>query len=1076
MAENPCLDLVRQSIPDMSAKELSEVIDMMKAEQASWIAKGLTSEDAAKKAGEEVAGRIRAAIKIERRNAAINRRIRLEAVDYLNANWGDDLVEGVLALLYGSPKSRRGSRGRSAGAAQSANFRRYIGGMQRELEQAGLFDVVRRREMDAEISQALWFIGDEDTLARLPSSAVKVAKILEKWREVARIEANRHGAWIPKAKNYIVRQTNDPNKILSGGLAKWKEAALARFDLDRMFPDGVPEDLDTWLTEAYNNITTGVRPRSPADASAERMGAFKGPRNLAKRLSADRVFYFKSADDWFKYNEEFGHGSLIEAYVNDIHRRAEATGLMQVFGTNPEYNLDAIVKAIRTQLSRTDPKALRAFDSRSRAGEKFENALRELTGYTRTVASAQLANVGAGIRVVNVMGGLGAATLQAIGDVPIRASLLRYQGASFLGQLAKGLFDPLKRILVGAGSAERRAIVSALGHFNDVALRNMVSRWSPDETIPGKMHAATNTFFKYNLLGPWTEEQRRGALEAMGAFLGQQSKKGWTELSDQTRRSLIRFDITEREWELGRRGIDIDDQNMEFITPDKIRELPLTEFTEMAAARIEAVQRGLLERVQKRMKADLREQAWIDKRHAHFTAKLEKANEKLLALAERRQKRALSRRELLTGRIEKVLTDTEKRAEAAQQQAFDRMVEKVVVLNKQLGELAIELENLRDWWKNSFDFERAPGYGKRAIREAGNLEGTLRAKHAQARREFLRVKAEFKRKMDEATISVEELRSDLTARAEDELEGVEAATREDIQEHYDTFNEAWKERYAELKEYIGELETRMTARREDTSGDLDKLGGQVERVLDDTRNGLADRFQRYYADEVDSAVITPDARALAFTRRGTQAGTSMGEALRLFWQFKTFPIGVIQRGFMREFYGYDLGRGGRFGMSEARGLALLLVATTAFGYMSMTLKELLRGRKPRPPDDPRTWRDAMMQGGSLGMYGDYLLGTQARFGKGFIASLGGPTVGKIEDLSSLYAAVVSGQDPRAKALRLAVQQIPYNNLFYTKTAIDYLFMYELQEAMNPGYLRRFERKITEETGSEWWLRPTEVAQ
>ena len=44
---------------------------------------------------------------------------------------------------------------------------------------------------------------------------------------------------------------------------------------------------------------------------------------------------------------------------------------------------------------------------------------------------------------------------------------------------------------------------------------------------------------------------------------------------------------------------------------------------------------------------------------------------------------------------------------------------------------------------------------------------------------------------------------------------------------------------------------------------------------------------------------------------GMQAGTPMGEALRLFWQFKTFGIAVMQRAFLREFYGYGKGAGGR---------------------------------------------------------------------------------------------------------------------------------------------------------------------
>jgi hypothetical protein len=98
-----------------------------------------------------------------------------------------------------------------------------------------------------------------------------------------------------------------------------------------MFPDGPPKSMDDWLHETYLNLTTGVRLKGE---SSDRMSAFKGPANLAKKLSQERVIHFKSADDWFDYNTQFGFGNLREAYVQGIHRSAESTGLMQVLGTN----------------------------------------------------------------------------------------------------------------------------------------------------------------------------------------------------------------------------------------------------------------------------------------------------------------------------------------------------------------------------------------------------------------------------------------------------------------------------------------------------------------------------------------------------------------------------------------------------------------------------------------------------------------------------------------------------------------------------------------------------------------------
>lgn len=847
-----CIDLVRREISDLSEKELDDVLGQMRERQARLMAGGIDPSIASAQAGREIADTLKAAAAIERRNAAINLKVRTEALDYIQTTWNDDPAEGIFALLYGSPKARFGSRA-SANAAQDANFRKYTAGVAGELEAAGLFDVLRRGEMDRDVARAMWSIGDEAALKRLPEQAVAIAKTLQKWQEVARLDGNRVGAWTGKLDNYVVRQSHHPDRLAKAGEAAWKAKIQPRLDLAKMFPDGVPKDLDDWFHETFLNLTTGVRPKGTADFTAERMSAFKGPGNLAKRLSQERVFQFRSADDWFDYNAEFGFGNLREAYVQGLHRAAESNGLMQVLGTNPEYNLDAVVAAIRSKLSRTDPQALRRFDAKTRRGTRIENALKEVSGETRRVATKWLANVGAGLRVWNTLTGLGGAVVSAMTDVAIRASALRYQGHSYLGEIGRGVIAPLKRIVGAVGDSERKATLAAVGYFNEMAMGNLAARFSPDESIPGRLQRATHTFFKWNLLGGWTDEMRRVSLESMGRFFGEASGEKFAGLSERTRRTLERFRIGESEWNVIRKGILEESGGEKFLTPQAVRELDAGAFRPLVVDRIRAL-----------------------------------------------------------------------KAEAV---------------------------------------------------KSGKVEG---------------------------------------------------------------------------------------------------LDRRIQRVLEDIREEMANRVQQLYADEVNSAVISPDARTLAFVRQGQQAGTPMGEALRLFWQFKTFGIAVMQRAFLRELYGYGKGAGGRLGMSEMQGLAMLMVGATAFGYAAMSAKDMIKGRSPRPVDDHKTWQAAMAQGGGMGIYGDFMFGQANRFGGGFLDTLGGPSVGKFTDAFKLWNDFKEGDDVAAKAVKFGINNTPYMNLFYTRMALDYLFLYQLQEEMNPGYLRRMERKVEQDTGSEWWLRPSET--
>lgn len=839
-----CIDLVRGSIEDMTEKELDDVLEMMRARQAVLIKNGADPSTAASQAGLEVSDTLKAAAAIERRNALINRRVRVEALDYLRTTWGDNLAEGVLAIIYGSHHARLGSRS-GAYQAQYALLRRYKGGFTGELQAAGLFDVLKRGELDQDIFRAMRNINDEKALAELPAQAVEIAKILSKWQEVARIEANRAGAWIGKVDDYGLRQTHSSDRLMRAGEAKWKEDILPRLDLDRMFPGGVPEDLDGWLHETFLNIVTGVR---DADPDAGRMAAFKGPGNLAKSLSQERVLHFKTADDAFNYNRDYGFGNVRETYVAGLHNLAESTGLMQVLGTNPEHNLKSIVDAVRSGLSRSDEKALAEFDHATRKGTRIENAYKNVAGITRRAASTRIATVGQAIRTHNIVTGLGSAIFSQVTDVATRASLLRYHGDSYLEQLGKGLIAPLLRMTENMASDERKAVLAACGYFNEVLLSGMVSRFSPDDNLPGAMSKASSLFFKLNLQAQATDSMRRSTVEAMAHHWGSLSDLTWGKLSDRNRRALERFRITEQEWNVIRGGIAEAD-GQKFLTPQAVREMDLDKFATLASDRIRA------------------------------------AKEEAIA-----------------------------------------------------------------------------------------------------------------------------------------------------------------------------------------KGNPDAADRNVRRILDDTRAQMADRLQTFYADDLDSAVVTPDARTNAFVNQGQQAGTYIGEALRLFWQFKSFGIAFMQRAFLRELRGY----GPKYSISQLQGLSLLMLGSLGFGYAAMTLKDLVKGKKPRPINHPKTWAAAMVQGGGLGIYGDFLFGEVSRTGGGPLEAAGGPTLGKVGDIVRMYQAAKAGEDVGAQALRFAISNTPGNNLFYVRTAADYLFLYQLQEAMNPGYLRRMERRAEKERGQHWWLRPSEV--
>jgi hypothetical protein len=245
------------------------------------------------------------------------------------------------------------------------------------------------------------------------------------------------------------------------------------------------------------------------------------------------------------------------------------------------------------------------------------------------------------------------------------------------------------------------------------------------------------------------------------------------------------------------------------------------------------------------------------------------------------------------------------------------------------------------------------------------------------------------------------------------------------------------------------------------------------------QDDLAGALRAMTIDRMHHAVIEPGARARAFLMRGTQPGTVVGEILRFVWQFKSFPVALVQTALGREVYGrgYDtLGEYMRNGRGEMLGLVSFMALSAAMGYAAMSIKDLLRGKNPRPLDNPNTWAAAFVQGGGLGLYGDFLFGKYNRMGQTLSGSMTGPVANVADTLADLWTRIRTGDDVAAASFKALLDNTPFMNLFYVRSALDYAILYRIQEALNPGFLRRMERRAQTEYGQTFYLPPSQVAQ
>ncbi len=245
----------------------------------------------------------------------------------------------------------------------------------------------------------------------------------------------------------------------------------------------------------------------------------------------------------------------------------------------------------------------------------------------------------------------------------------------------------------------------------------------------------------------------------------------------------------------------------------------------------------------------------------------------------------------------------------------------------------------------------------------------------------------------------------------------------------------------------------------------------TDAMRQDFKDELRTKFAAYLTDSADTAIPTPGARERALMNQGLPRGTVGGEAIRLVMQLKGFPITYVMKGMDRQ-----LASGG------VVGLAKMMVGTTMLGYLANATKDVLKGRSPQDVFDDdytlntETLTRAFVQGGGAGIYGDFIFGEFNRFGQSPLETLAGPTLGTANDLLKIFAKFRDGDDATADTVRLALRNTPFINLFYTKLALDYLFVYELQEFANPGYLQRMERRMQRETGQEFYFPPSQAVR
>lgn len=251
---------------------------------------------------------------------------------------------------------------------------------------------------------------------------------------------------------------------------------------------------------------------------------------------------------------------------------------------------------------------------------------------------------------------------------------------------------------------------------------------------------------------------------------------------------------------------------------------------------------------------------------------------------------------------------------------------------------------------------------------------------------------------------------------------------------------------------------------------FDKTGYTAQELADHAfrlKEQLANKYMNYIYTETNAAVLEVGARESTFMGLDRERGTVTNELTRFFWQFKQFPLAMIMRQWTR-------------GMAQGTPqekfvyFAKLFAYTTVMGALVAQIQNLTQGKDL---DDPTTldfYMKAIVKGGSASFLADAISATSdptERSVKDFIIPAAFKDVMSVGTMvSGAGTAYLSERESSygAEAVNTVKNNIPFQNLWYSRLVFDRLVIAEMQELFDEGYRERKQRRQENNHNTSYW--------
>lgn len=227
------------------------------------------------------------------------------------------------------------------------------------------------------------------------------------------------------------------------------------------------------------------------------------------------------------------------------------------------------------------------------------------------------------------------------------------------------------------------------------------------------------------------------------------------------------------------------------------------------------------------------------------------------------------------------------------------------------------------------------------------------------------------------------------------------------------------------------------------------------------KNDLYTKLNAAFIEVGNLSQLKADAYTSTLLYRGQPADTAMGQALRFMGQFKAAPIQGMR-------ITSRLAKDGSWPLVQA------MTMLTMAGYASYATKQIFANKEPKVPTTDMSkegllhnaglLKDAFVRGGGGGILADYAFAEYNKSYRNLAEDMAGPVMGDIAKVAKLTAGIARGEwkENKQEALQFAIRQVPGNNIFWIRGALEATVIQGMQEWLSPGYTLKMDNRLRQQ--------------